>query len=115
MATSAQVQEYWLPGFSLSRNIVLSNIQYFLGPSATVRPYTYQGREGYLIVGTLITRQQIEDLQRLSKEHEKQAALRMSNRSSNNGSQSQEPYINEPIPVGPGRRSSPEYSYRRNR
>jgi hypothetical protein len=43
MATStSQVQEYWLPGYGLSRNIVLSNIQYFLGPSATVRPYTYQ-------------------------------------------------------------------------
>ena len=39
--TTPQVQEYWLPGFGLSRNIVLSNIQYFLGPSTTVRPYTY--------------------------------------------------------------------------
>lgn len=37
-----QVQEYWLPGYGLSRNIVLSNIHYFLGPSATVRPYTFQ-------------------------------------------------------------------------
>src|SRR5271170_921644 len=55
MATP-QVQEYWLPGYGLSRNIVLSNIQYFLGPSATVRPYTYQGREGYLIVGVPLTR-----------------------------------------------------------
>ena len=55
MATP-QVQEYWLPGYGLSRNIVLSNIQFFLGPSATVRPYTYQGREGYLIVGVPLTR-----------------------------------------------------------
>jgi len=37
-----EVQEYWLPGHGLSRNIVLSNIQYFLGPSATVWPYMCQ-------------------------------------------------------------------------
>jgi hypothetical protein len=54
--STAQVQEYWLPGYQLSRHIVLGHIQYFLGPSATVRPYTYQGREGYLIVGMRLTR-----------------------------------------------------------
>ncbi|KGO72995.1 hypothetical protein PITC_062230 [Penicillium italicum] len=36
------VQQYWLPGYGLSRHIVLGNIHYFLGPSATVRPYIYQ-------------------------------------------------------------------------
>jgi hypothetical protein len=56
--------------------------------------------------------QQIDDLQRLSKEYEKQAALRMSSRSPSNGNR--EPYINEPIPVGPGRRNAPEYSSRRH-
>jgi hypothetical protein len=35
-------QQYWLPGFGLSRHIVLGHIQYFLGPDASVRPYTYQ-------------------------------------------------------------------------
>jgi hypothetical protein len=38
----SQIQQYWLPGYGLSRQIVLGQIQYFLGPSATVRPYTYQ-------------------------------------------------------------------------
>ncbi|KAE8401683.1 hypothetical protein BDV37DRAFT_174774 [Aspergillus pseudonomiae] len=38
----SQVQQYWLPGYGLSRHIVLGHIQYFLGPSASVRPYTYQ-------------------------------------------------------------------------
>lgn len=37
-----RVKEYWLPGYGLSRHIVLGQIQYFLGPSASVRPYTYQ-------------------------------------------------------------------------
>lgn len=41
MAT-AREQQYWLPGFGLSRHIVLGHIQYFLGPSASARPFTYQ-------------------------------------------------------------------------
>ncbi|EKV05937.1 hypothetical protein PDIG_81340 [Penicillium digitatum PHI26] len=36
------VQQYWLPGYGLSRHVVLGHIQYFLGPSATVRPFVYQ-------------------------------------------------------------------------
>ena len=48
-------QEYWLPGFSLSKKIVFQSIKHFLGPSATVRPYSYQGREGYLVRGPLLT------------------------------------------------------------
>lgn len=42
MTNSPPVQEYWLAGYELSRQIVLRQIQYFLGPSATVRPYSYQ-------------------------------------------------------------------------
>jgi hypothetical protein len=34
-------QEYWIAGYGLSRAIVLRQLQYFLGPSATVRPYSY--------------------------------------------------------------------------
>jgi hypothetical protein len=60
LSTMAQsgnyVQEYFLPGFGLSRHIVISQLQYFLGPSARVRPYNYQSRDGYLIVGMPLTR-----------------------------------------------------------
>lgn len=38
----AQEQQYWLPGYGLSRHIVLGHIHYFLGPSASARPYSYQ-------------------------------------------------------------------------
>lgn len=74
MSTTRE-QQYWLPGFGLSRHIVLGHIQYFLGPSASARPFTYQvthempapsescslfnslqGREGYLINGMPLTR-----------------------------------------------------------
>ncbi|KAJ5916519.1 hypothetical protein N7504_000534, partial [Penicillium tannophilum] len=110
------VQQYWLPGYGLSRHIVLGHIHYFLGPSASVRPYSYQvyratpptsatGREGYLITGVPLTREQIEDLATMSREYEKQEAARMTSQSHNsNGSgvssrQSSEPYINELVPI----------------
>ncbi|KAJ5155527.1 hypothetical protein N7492_008330 [Penicillium capsulatum] len=115
--------QYWLPGYGLSRHIVLGHIHYFLGPSASVRPYSYQvhrastptarhGREGYLIVGVPITREQIEDLAAMSHEYEKQEALRMTSQTSVSSSynysdgasrQSSEPYINEIIPVDTSR------------
>ncbi|PTU21420.1 hypothetical protein P175DRAFT_0508397 [Aspergillus ochraceoroseus IBT 24754] len=96
----SQVQQYWLPGYGLSRHIVLGQIQYFLGPSATVRPYTYQGREGYLIVGMPLTRKQIDDLTIMSREYERQESLRMAGGTVNSSSNPQsEPYINEIIPV----------------
>lgn len=44
--SAAREQQYWLPGFGLSRHIVLGHIQYFLGPSASARPFTYQVMNG---------------------------------------------------------------------
>jgi hypothetical protein len=48
--TDRERGEYWLPGYNLSRHIVLSQIQYFLGPDASVRPYNYQVRYNRLSV-----------------------------------------------------------------
>ncbi|KAI9374790.1 hypothetical protein BJX61DRAFT_259072 [Aspergillus egyptiacus] len=111
----SQVQQYWLPGYGLSRQIVIGQIQYFLGPSATARPYTYQGREGYLIVGVPLTREQINDLAVMSREYERQETLRMAGDSNPDS----EPYINEIIPVrlpsGPTRRRPGEFEPRRGR
>ncbi|KAJ5494118.1 hypothetical protein N7463_010205 [Penicillium fimorum] len=112
------VQQYWLPGYGLSRHIVLGHIHYFLGPSATVRPYSYQGREGYLINGVPLTREQIDDLAVMSREYEKQEATRMahnttggstSSSNSDNSAIHPEPYINEIIPISqPGARRQPD-------
>ena len=62
-----QYNQYFVPGFGISRHIIFGHIQYYLGPSASVRPYSYQvrrstrlalgaalltftqGREGYLV------------------------------------------------------------------
>ncbi|PKY08389.1 hypothetical protein P168DRAFT_15836 [Aspergillus campestris IBT 28561] len=99
----SQVQQYWLPGYGLSRHIVLGHIQYFLGPTASVRPYTYQGREGYLIVGVPLTREQIDDLAAMSREYERQESVRMAIDSILDGSSSprddSEPYINDIVLV----------------
>ncbi|KAF7507320.1 hypothetical protein GJ744_010754 [Endocarpon pusillum] len=106
---NTHTQEYFLPGFGLSRQIVIGHIQYFLGPSARVRPYRYQQRDGYLVVGPQLTRRQIEDLQNLSQEYERQETLRMSRSSS---SDQRDPYINQLIPdVG---RTSSSYGSSRN-
>ncbi|GFN14517.1 hypothetical protein ABZX51_000610 [Aspergillus tubingensis] len=107
----SQVQQYWLPGYGLSRHIVLGHIQYFLGPSASVRPYSYQGRDGYLIVGVPLTREQIDDLATMSREYERQESLRMAGDSASPAAAAatfgrHEPYINEIVPVrSSGRRS----------
>ncbi|EBA27461.1 uncharacterized protein AFUA_3G11355 [Aspergillus fumigatus Af293] len=87
----SQVQQYWLPGYGLSRHIVLGHIQYFLGPSATVRPYTYQVND-YL--------EQINDLAAMSREYERQESLRMTGDVlSPHSCRESEPYINEIVPV----------------
>ncbi|KAL4897086.1 hypothetical protein BDV59DRAFT_169773 [Aspergillus ambiguus] len=109
----SQVQQYWLPGYGLSRQIVLGHIQYFLGPSATARPYTYQGREGYLIVGVPLTREQIDDLALMSREYERQETLRMAGETVMDSS---ETYINEIVPVrNQPRRRAVETESRRGR
>ncbi|EHY58596.1 hypothetical protein ABEF95_003951 [Exophiala dermatitidis] len=101
----ASTQEYWLPGYGLSRHIVLRQLQYFLGPSATVRPYSYHGREGYLINGTPLTKEQIEDLRRQSREYERQQTIRMSSKAIA-ASDAAEPDINELVVVTVGRRQN---------
>lgn len=46
---SNEYRPYFVPGFGISRHIIFSHINFFLGPYASVRPYSYHGREGYLV------------------------------------------------------------------
>ncbi|ETN45476.1 uncharacterized protein HMPREF1541_09308 [Cyphellophora europaea CBS 101466] len=112
------VQQYWLPGYGLSRHIVLGQLHYFLGPSTSVRPYTYQGREGYLINGAPLTKEQVADLRRQSREYEREQSMRMNRRRDGNSRRDADDRaaateddddINEIVIVG---RRSPGYSYR---
>ncbi|KAJ6021349.1 hypothetical protein N7540_006853 [Penicillium herquei] len=104
----SRVQQYWLPGYGLSRHIVLGHIHYFLGPTASVRPFSYQ--------------EQIDDLAVMSREYEQQEAVRMTSQApsihaggygDSPSRHSSEPYINELIPVEnsrPRRRTDQESS-----
>ncbi|KAJ9636163.1 hypothetical protein H2204_005435 [Knufia peltigerae] len=109
--THGTTSDYWLPGYGLSRHIVLRQMQYHLGPTATVRPYSYQGREGYLINGRELTKEQIDDLKRQSREYERQQTIRMSGRPMTT-TESPERDINEPIVVTIGSRRSAYHRYR---
>ena len=44
-----QYRQYFVSSWYISRHIIFSHIQFYLGPSAAVRPCTYRGREGYLV------------------------------------------------------------------
>jgi len=99
--------EYWLPGYNLSRHIVFGTLHYHLGPTATVRPYSWHGREGYLIHGPQLTKEQIDDLVRQSREYERQQSIRMCGRAP--AAESAEPDINEPVVVTINRRNNPPY------
>lgn len=41
--------EFFLPVLGISRQVIMSSIQYYLGPCTTIRQYIYRGRIGYRI------------------------------------------------------------------
>lgn len=53
---SNEHSHYFVPGFGISRHIIFSHINFFLGPYASCRSYSYHGREGYLITGPQLTK-----------------------------------------------------------
>lgn len=89
-------QSYFIPGFGISRAIIQSDIRYYCGPDAIVRPYTLhvrrmfphslhapltdvlQGRDGFLVTtaGPAPTQAQIQDLKEASREYEDRIAER---------------------------------------
>lgn len=38
--SSGEKNRYWIPNLDISKKVITQEIQYFLGPEATVRPYT---------------------------------------------------------------------------
>ena len=49
MFSAGNCVSYFLPGYRLSRAVVFKQIPYYLGPYASIKPFSYQQREGYLI------------------------------------------------------------------
>ncbi|KAF2276587.1 uncharacterized protein EI97DRAFT_450369 [Westerdykella ornata] len=94
----ATVNSYFVPGFGISRAVIQSEICYHCGPGSIVRPYTHQGRDGFLVTtsGPPLTKAQIEDLKASSKEYEENKSRRANEA---------EVFVNQPVPVNYRRRS----------
>ncbi|KAF8862443.1 hypothetical protein BDZ45DRAFT_202815 [Acephala macrosclerotiorum] len=76
---SREKNQYWIPNLDISKKVITQELQYYLGPEATVRPFTLEGEDGFLITtpGECLTDEQIDDICIKSKEiWEKQAAAR---------------------------------------
>ncbi|TVY83217.1 hypothetical protein LSUE1_G005012 [Lachnellula suecica] len=77
--TSVEKNRYWIPNLDINKKVITQEIQYYLGPESTVRPYTMEGEDGFLITtpGECLTDEQIDDICNKSKDvWEKQAAQR---------------------------------------
>ncbi|KAH7411992.1 hypothetical protein DE146DRAFT_751136 [Phaeosphaeria sp. MPI-PUGE-AT-0046c] len=88
----AAQNSYFVPGFGISRTVIQNEIRYHCGPDAIVRPYTFQGRDGFLIttIGPPLTKAQIDDLKESSLEYEEKQS-RIANEPS--------VFVNAPIPI----------------
>ncbi|OHE97954.1 hypothetical protein CORC01_06817 [Colletotrichum orchidophilum] len=79
MSSSIEMNRYWIPRLDIHKKIITQELPYYLGPDATVRPYTNEGEDGFLITtpGRCLTDEQIDDICRKSKDvWERQAAIR---------------------------------------
>ncbi|CAM1501101.1 Fc.00g102630.m01.CDS01 [Cosmosporella sp. VM-42] len=68
--SSSFMNRYWIPHLDIHKKVITQELQYYLGPQATVRPYTFEGEDGFLITtpGSCLTDEQIDDICRKSKE-----------------------------------------------
>ncbi|RCI09064.1 hypothetical protein L249_5105 [Ophiocordyceps polyrhachis-furcata BCC 54312] len=79
-SSSSSMNRYWIPYLDIHRKVITQELQFHLGPQATVRPYTLQGEDGFLIStpGACLTDEQIDDICRKSKQlWERQAAAKI--------------------------------------
>ncbi|KAH7148683.1 hypothetical protein EDB81DRAFT_933094 [Dactylonectria macrodidyma] len=47
--SSSSMNKYWIPHLDIHKKVITQELQYYLGPEATVRPYTLEGEDGFLI------------------------------------------------------------------
>lgn len=64
------MNKYWIPSQDIHKKVITQEIQYQLGPQATVRPYTREGEDGFLITtpGPCLSDEQIDDICQKSRE-----------------------------------------------
>ncbi|KAJ9141624.1 hypothetical protein NKR19_g7400 [Coniochaeta hoffmannii] len=79
MSSSSDMNQYWYSNVDIHRKVITQELQYYLGPQATVRPYTFEGEDGFLVTtpGPALSDEQINDICLKSREMwERQAAAR---------------------------------------
>ncbi|KAH8821112.1 hypothetical protein F5884DRAFT_850355 [Xylogone sp. PMI_703] len=109
--SSGEKNRYWIPNLDINKKVITQEIQYFLGPEATVRPYTREGEDGFLITtpGECLTDEQIDDICRKSKEFwDRQAAAKIRKDSDK---QLKRP-LHQPIVISRGSSSSSHHRHR---
>ncbi|KAF7905272.1 uncharacterized protein EAF01_005793 [Botrytis porri] len=110
---SSQLNRYWIPNLDINKRVINKEIQYYLGPESTLRPYTRDGEDGYLIStpGECLTDEQIDDICIKSKElWEKQAAARAKKESDK---QLKRP-LHQPVVISRGSKPGSSRLYRPN-
>ena len=40
---------YFVPGYGISRYIMMHHVRYYIGANHTIRPFSFQQREGFLL------------------------------------------------------------------
>ncbi|KAL2114419.1 hypothetical protein VUR80DRAFT_8109 [Thermomyces stellatus] len=58
------MNRYWIPQMDIHKRVLTQELQFHLGPEATVRPFTREGEDGFLITtpGACLTDEQIDDI-----------------------------------------------------
>ncbi|KAH6636772.1 hypothetical protein F5144DRAFT_601491 [Chaetomium tenue] len=49
MSSSSSMNKYWIPHLDIHKKVITQELQYYLGPEATVRSFTRDGEDGFLI------------------------------------------------------------------
>jgi len=52
MSSSSAMNKYWIPHLDIHKKVITQELQYYLGPEATVRPFTREvrSRPRYILV-----------------------------------------------------------------
>ncbi|KAM7216298.1 hypothetical protein V8F06_008317 [Rhypophila decipiens] len=76
-SSTSSMNKYWIPHLDIHKKVITQELQYYLGPQATVRPFTRDGEDGFLITTPGPCLSDIDDICVKSKEMwERQAAAR---------------------------------------
>jgi len=53
--SSVEKNRYWIPNLDINKKVITQEIQYYLGPESTVRPYTREVIFLYSLLNNMLT------------------------------------------------------------